>query len=106
MKSLSSLRQDGPDVVIRVLVHAGAKRNAIVKEHDHALRVDIKAAPERGAANDALIRFFATLFLKPVSDVEIRHGHVSRNKVLVIRSCLCSDIELIVIQNLRSVASS
>jgi uncharacterized protein (TIGR00251 family) len=106
INALSSLRQDGADVVIRILVHAGAKRDAIVKEHDQSLRVDIKAPPERGAANDALIRFFAKLFSKPVSDVEVRHGHISRNKVLVVRNCLCSDIVPIVMHNLRSTTKS
>ena len=92
--------------MIRVHVHAGAKKNALVKEHDQALRVDIKAAPERGAANDALIRFFAKLFSKPVADIELRHGHGCRNKVLVVRNCLCADLVQIVIQNLRSPVTS
>lgn len=102
----SSLWQDGPDVVIRVHVHAGAKQDALVREHDQALRVDIKAAPERGAANKALIRFFAKLFLKGVDNVEVRHGHVCRTKLVVIRNCLCSDLVPIVIKNLRSIHTS
>ena len=102
MNSFSSLWQDGPDVMIRVHVHAGAKRDAILSEHDHALRIDIKAAPERGAANNALVRFFAQLFGKAVADIEVRHGHVCRNKLLVIRNCLCADLAPIVIHNLRS----
>jgi len=99
---LSSLRQQGADAILRVLVHAGAKRDAIVREHGQALRVDVKAAPERGAANEALIRFFSHLFSKPLSEIEILHGHAAKNKVLVIRNCSCSDIETILMQHLRS----
>lgn len=98
----SSLWQDGSDVVIRVRVRPGAKRDAIVKEHDQALRVDIKASPERGNANDALIRFFARLFSIPVAAVEIRHGHVSRNKRIVLHNCVCANIVPIIIQSMRN----
>jgi uncharacterized protein (TIGR00251 family) len=104
--TFSSFWQDGSDVKMRVNVHAGAKTDALVKEHDNALRVDIKEAPEGGAANAALIRFFAKLLGKPVADIEVKHGHVSRNKVLVIHNCAYSDIIPIVLKHLRSVAKS
>ena len=101
-ESSSPLWQDGSDVMIRAIIHPGAKRDGIVGEHDRSLKIDIKAAPEHGEANESLIRFFAKLFLKSRSEVEVRYGHVSRKKLLAIHNCLCSDLLSIVQQHTRS----
>lgn len=100
-ESFSFLWQDGPDVMIRVRVHPGAKRDAIIKEHDQSLRVDIKAPPERGSANEGLARFFAHLFSLPMASVEVRHGHTSRNKIVALRGCSHATIVPIIRETMR-----
>ena len=97
--------QDGPNVLLRVLVHAGAKRNRIIGIHDRALKMDIKAAPERGSANEALVQLCAHLFSKPCADIVIRHGHTSRNKLVLIRSCSTADLMEIIHHYLGSFVS-
>ena len=81
------LTQDGPDVLLSVLIRPNARRNAIVGIHDRCLRIDIHAAPERGEANDALIRFLADLLSMPRSEIDVRRGHTSRRKLLVLHNC-------------------
>lgn len=86
------LRQDGPNVLLPVIVHPNARREAVIDIHDHSLRIDIKGAPEKGAANEAVIRFLASIFSKSRSEIDIRHGHTSRRKLLVLYNCVACDI--------------
>lgn len=94
--------QDGADTFVRVRVRAGAKQNRLVGIHNGSLKVEVKAAPERGAANEALVQFFSQLFSKPRNDVKVRHGHVSKDKLLVIHHCLCSDLVAVVEHHMGS----
>lgn len=98
--SSSFLWQNGSDVMIRVRIRPGAGRDRLVKEHHQTICIDIKAAPERGAANEALLRFLSSLFKKPIADIDVKHGHTSRNKLLIVRNCLHSEIETIILDTL------
>jgi uncharacterized protein len=86
------LRQDGANVLLQIIVHPNARREAITGVHDQSVRIDIKGVPERGAANEAVIRFLSSVFSKPRSEIEIRHGHTSRRKLLVLYNCTACDI--------------
>jgi uncharacterized protein len=97
----STMWQDGDDVAICFTVRPGAKETAIIKEHDHSLRVTIHAAPEKGKANEALLRFVASIFNVPLSAVTLRQGHASRKKVVSICDFSLSDAQAIISPLLR-----
>ncbi|MGM5488558.1 MAG: DUF167 domain-containing protein [Nanobdellota archaeon] len=66
---------------VHILVRAGA-RETKVKEFDpdrSAWRVDVKAAPEKGKANQEIVRFFEK---KSGMNVRISSGTSSKRKTL------------------------
>ena len=73
---------DEKTVVVRLNVHPGAGRTAVVGRHGDALKVKVAAAPERGRANDACVALVAGLLGRPEGDVELTGGAASRLKRL------------------------
>ena len=71
--------------VIAVRAQPGARRNAIVGEHNGALKVAVAAPPEKGKANDAIAEILcAALHLKRWQ-VELIAGPASRDKKVLVR---------------------
>ena len=68
-------------VTFVVRAHPGAKRTMIKSiMDDGSIKIDLKAAPEDGKANELLIEFLAETFLVPRSHIEILSGNTSRHK--------------------------
>jgi len=79
-------------ITLQVLIKPNARSNAVLGVHGDRLKIAIHAAPEKGAANQTLIKFLADEFDLKQSDIEITHGHTSRQKVVVLpRSSLIVD---------------
>jgi uncharacterized protein (TIGR00251 family) len=69
--------------VLRVKVIPRSVKSEIVGQMaDGTLKVRIAAAPEKGAANEALIGLLADHFGVPPSAVAITAGHVARTKLV------------------------
>ena len=68
---------------LKILVKPNSPKNQIISYDDNkkALRVSIKAAPEKGKANQELIKFISKLLKKKV---EIVKGFKSKEKILKI----------------------
>jgi uncharacterized protein (TIGR00251 family) len=69
---------------IAIKVHPRAKRTAITGRLGEAYKVDLKAPPVDGKANEECIRFFAELMGVPRSAVRIVQGAAGRMKVVEI----------------------
>jgi uncharacterized protein (TIGR00251 family) len=67
---------------LRLRVVPGASRPGVVGRHGQAWKVRVAAAPERGAANDALVHLIAATLGVPKRDVRLVSGHASRDKIL------------------------
>ena len=63
---------------MRVVPRAG--RTSVAGTRGDALLIRLAAPPVEGAANDALLRFLATLFACPLRSVTILSGEKSRDK--------------------------
>ena len=83
--------------VINVKVKAGAKKNAIVGVLGNVLKIQIKAIPQKGNANRALIKYFSKLLELKGPQVSIIKGLTSCQKKLHIKDAdiavLCSVFE-------------
>ena len=70
---------------LRLRVSPGADRAEVVGRRGDAWKVRVRAAPERGRANDAVVRLLADRLQVARSGIEIVSGHVGRDKVVEVR---------------------
>jgi uncharacterized protein (TIGR00251 family) len=70
------------EVLVRVRVQPGSKRNEIAGRRDGALIVRVTAPPVEGKANRAACKLLAEAAGIPVSRVEIVRGELRRDKVV------------------------
>lgn len=67
-------------VILTMKIIPNAKKNAIMSDASPYLKVKIHAAPQEGAANEALIDYFSALFKIPKKNILILSGKTSRLK--------------------------
>ncbi|MFQ5844416.1 MAG: DUF167 domain-containing protein [Planctomycetota bacterium] len=78
-------RPHAEGAVVRIRVSPGAARERWLGRHGDALKLAVRAAPERGRANRAACRLLSAALGLPPSAVRILHGERSRNKTLLLR---------------------
>jgi len=76
------LTQQGSDILLPVKVVPKSSRDRIVGELDGALKVAVSAAPEKGAANQAVCKLIAKGLGIRVQQVQVDSGHASPRKTL------------------------
>jgi len=70
----------------QVYIQPGAKKSGYAGEFDGKAKIKVAAPPVEGAANEAVVRFFAKALKLPKSSVRICAGELSRHKTLEIDS--------------------
>ena len=81
-----SVREQDNGVEVALHVQPRARRNEIVGVHNGALKVRLTAPPVEGAANQAVIKFFASLLNVPKRNIRIVAGLTSRQKTIRVES--------------------
>lgn len=77
---------DGPDgALLRVKVSPGARRERILGVHGDALKVAVRAPPEKGRANRAIERLLAEACGRRARDVAVVAGAAARLKTVRFR---------------------
>jgi len=74
-----------PTTRLRLRVSPGAGRAEIVGRHGEAWKVRVQAPPDRGRANEAVLRLLAERLRVPPSGLSVVSGHSSRDKVVELR---------------------
>jgi uncharacterized protein (TIGR00251 family) len=67
---------------ISVIAKAGAKHDKVEKLDEKCFRVAVKAPPEDGQANEAVLKLLAEYFHRPVCNFKLLSGHRSKNKIV------------------------
>ena len=67
---------------LRVRVKPGARVDSVSREPDGSLLVSVRARPQEGKANDAVVKAVAKFLRVPKSSVQITSGLSSRTKTL------------------------
>jgi uncharacterized protein len=67
---------------LRVRVSPGAGRTALVGRHGDAWKVRVTEAPERGRANEAVLRLLAEALALPRTALTLVSGHGDREKIV------------------------
>jgi uncharacterized protein (TIGR00251 family) len=80
-----SIRETREGAAFQVKVQPGAPATRVKGEHAGALKVAVAAPPEKGKANEALVRFLAEALGVGRGDVAITAGETSRLKSVVVR---------------------
>ncbi len=81
-QSMLRVTQQGSDVILDVKVVPKSSRDRIVGELDGALKVTVSAAPERGAANQAVRKLIAKTLGIRLQQVTVEAGHANPRKTL------------------------
>lgn len=69
---------------IQVKVHARSKREGVSPQPDGSYKVDVKAPPVEGKANEAVCEVLAEYFGKSKSSVRVVQGSTNSRKVVEI----------------------
>jgi len=80
------------DSILFVSAKPRASKDEVGDFVDGALHVKLRALPEKGSANEALIALLADYFDLAKSDVEILSGGGSKKKKIRLRGCSVSHI--------------
>lgn len=89
----SWIRETEEGVRIEILVQPRASRTRTVGEHDGRLKVQVAAAPVEGAANEALVKFFAERLRLPKGKVELVAGETGRRKSILLLGADAARVE-------------
>ncbi len=80
---------DGVEIHIRATPNAKVEKIDGVENRDDGnqyLKIKIRAIPEDGAANDAIIKIIAKTLKIPKSDIELKAGQKGRTKCLLVKN--------------------
>jgi uncharacterized protein (TIGR00251 family) len=72
-------------VRLKLRVKPGGRANRLIGPHGGALKLEVQAPPDKGKANQAVIKLLAALLGVARSDVEITAGITSQDKTVEIR---------------------
>ena len=61
-----------------------SSKTEIIERGDNFLKIKLCAIPEKGKANEALIKFLSESFKTPQSNIKIIRGSKSREKTVLI----------------------
>jgi uncharacterized protein (TIGR00251 family) len=73
-------RVAAPESILRIRVKPNAKTSGLVGRHGDAIKITVRAAPERGRANDEVLNVLAGVLQLPTSALELVAGPASPDK--------------------------
>ena len=81
------------DVVLRIRAKPGARAERVAGVRGDSLVVEVRAAPERGKANDAVIRVLAEALDIRASSIELKAGYAAPRKSFLLPTDACPALE-------------
>lgn len=86
------LEQRADGVLLPVKARAGGSKNAITGTHAGALKVMVTQAPEKGKANQAIVKLLAKLLGLQKSQIVLVSGQTSPLKTFLIAGVRSEDL--------------
>jgi uncharacterized protein (TIGR00251 family) len=87
--------------IILIRAQPGARKNAVLGEHDGALKIAVTAPPDKGKANAAIVDVLAATFNIPKSVIELVSGQTSRQKKFLLNGVTLDNAEQIAARLLK-----
>lgn len=82
--SIPYITESAGGVFIRVYLQPRASKNGIAGLHGDEIKVTVTAPPVDNAANEMVVRLFASLLGVPRSSVTVKSGQTSRHKTIAV----------------------
>lgn len=82
-----------PRTRLRLRVVPGAGRAGFVGRYGAAWKVRVAAPPERGRANDAVLRLLSDILALPRASVSLVSGHGGRDKIVELAGITEAELE-------------
>lgn len=84
-------------VIIRIKASPKASKNEIVGWEGDELKVRIAAVPDKGKANDALLKFLSKYLGVSRSDLSLLSGETNRHKRVLITGRTVADLDSLIL---------
>jgi uncharacterized protein YggU (UPF0235/DUF167 family) len=84
---------DAPLTRVRLRVVPGAREDAVVGRYGEAWKLRVRAAAERGAANEAVVALLARTLGVQGARVAVVSGHGGRDKIVELAGLTPAEIE-------------
>ncbi len=97
----SAVVQTADGVVIRVHVQPKARREQIIGMHGGRIKLAVTEPPDKGKANEAVVRLVAAALKLSASRVELLRGDTSRQKDLLVRNVDAAEVSRLLAASLR-----
>lgn len=94
------VRQVDDGLVLSIRVQPNASRQGPIGEHGKELRWAVRAKPESGKANQALVESIAEFFGVAVRKVEVISGSLNRSKAVIVRGLSIDELKVYRFQKL------
>ncbi len=91
-----NIREVDGGIVLSIKVQPNASKDRVVGEHADQLKIAVTVAPEKGKANQAVIKVISRRLGIKSSDIQITSGETSRNKKLFIRNINEEDLNKLI----------
>ena len=88
----SAVVQTASGVVIRVHVQPKSRREQILGMHGDRIKLTVTEPPDKGKANEAVVRLIAKELSLAMSRVELLRGSTSRQKDLLVPELSAEDV--------------
>ena len=82
-----------PTTRLRIRVSPGARRTEIVGRQGDAWKVRVAAPPERGRANEAVVRLLSERLGVPPGELSVVSGRSGRDKVVELRGLAADEAD-------------
>jgi uncharacterized protein len=89
-------------VTLRVRVKPGSSRSGPIRADPDAILIGLHSPPEKGRANDELVRIVARMAGVPPSSVTILRGTTSRQKLVQVASSNPAGVGAAILASVRA----
>lgn len=89
-----AITETGDGLILPVRAQPGAKRNAVVGEHNGALKVAVTAPAQDGRANEALVEVLSKALGVKRSQVSLLSGATGREKRFLVRGVRREELQI------------
>ena len=82
-----------PTTRLRIRVSPGARKTELVGRQGEAWKVRVAAPPERGRANDAVLKLLAERLRVPAAELSVVAGRSARDKIIELRGLAADEVD-------------